>query len=102
MPDAFRFGIIVTLAEILHQLDRMDPSDTIYVAHPWGPSSFAIVARENKNGSLPVEARRHLCRYFLDVAVARAFLIGWRSVLDHEPTAEEICIRLIDLATDEH
>jgi hypothetical protein len=91
---------LVTLADTVRQLNNLKASDTIYVAHPWGPSSIAVIVREPKDGSVPAEARQQVCRFFLDVVVARAFLIGWRSVLDREPTVEEICTRLIDLAGD--
>jgi hypothetical protein len=90
--------IVVTLADTIPRLNDLKPEDAIYVAHPWTPSSIAIVAREPEDGSLPPAARQHVCRFFLDIVSARAFLIGWRSVIDHEPTVEEICDKLIELA----
>jgi hypothetical protein len=58
----------VTLAEIVEQLEAMDPGATIYAARPWTADVRAIVIREPEDGSLPAEAAN--LDYFLEIDVA--------------------------------
>lgn len=62
---------VETLAEIVGRLDALDREATIYAAEPWTLDAQALVAREPKDGGLPVEARDAGLTYFLEVSIAR-------------------------------
>jgi hypothetical protein len=58
----------VTLAEVVEQLEALDPGATIYAARPWRAKARAVVAVEPDDGSVPREAAG--LDYFLEVDVA--------------------------------
>jgi hypothetical protein len=58
----------VTLAEVVTQLEALDPGETIYAAKPWSADKRAVVALEPEDGSLPGEAAE--LEYFLEVDAA--------------------------------
>ena len=88
----------MTLLDTIRLLPALAAEEVIYASRPWLLSSAAVVAQEPTDRSLPAEANQLCCEIFLDVVVARAFLIGWRGVHRREPSAEELCYRLIDYA----
>ena len=90
----------MTLLDTIRRLPELDAQEAIYASKPWLLSSAAVVTREPRDRSLPAEAHRNSCVFFLDVVVARAFLIGWRAVHKREPSADELCYSLIDFAID--
>jgi len=89
---------MATLLEITERLPEFKASDAIYAAEPWEPSSLAVVLDEPRDGSLPAEARQLSCRFFLDIAVCRSSMIGFRAWLGREPTLEEQCREFIRFA----
>jgi hypothetical protein len=58
----------VTLAEVVQQLEALDPGATIYAVKPWSAEARAVVALEPEDGSLPGEAAE--LDYFLEVDAA--------------------------------
>ena len=90
---------MTTLLETVDRSAELDASEAIYAATPWRPSSVAVVAREPPDGSLPPEASSLSCRFFLDIVVCRAAMIGFRAWLKREPTLEERCLELIRFAS---
>jgi hypothetical protein len=91
---------MATLLEITERLPEFKASDAIYAAEPWDPLSLAVVLDEPRDGSLPAEVRQLSCRFFLDIAVCRASMIGFRAWLGREPTLEERCRELISFASE--
>lgn len=87
---------MMTLKTIVADLAALDEAATIYASEPWTPDSKAIVAQEPASGGLPEEAKVSGLKYFIEVAIGRDFLEGWASNLDHAPSAEETCDRLIE------
>jgi hypothetical protein len=90
--------MMMTLKNIVMQLTALDEAATIYAAEPWTADSKAIVAQEPPSGGLPEETKVGGLKYFIEVAIARDFLGGWASNLDHAPSAQEMCDRLIHYA----
>ena len=76
-------------------LAALDEAATIYAAEPWTGDSRTLVAHEPPTGGLPVEAKMAGLKYFIEVAIARDFLEGWIASLDHAPSPQEKCERLI-------
>jgi len=91
---------MTTLLEMTERLPELDASEAIYAAEPWQRSSVAVVDREPSDGSPPAEARSLSCRFFLDVVVCRAAMIGFRAWLKPEPALEEKCLELVSFATE--
>lgn len=89
---------MMTLNSIVTDLAAVDEAATIYAAEPWAVDSKALVAQEPPAGGLPAEAKAAGLKYFLEVAIARDFLDGWIASLDHAPSAQELCDRLIRYA----
>jgi hypothetical protein len=58
----------VTLAEVVRQLEALDPGTTIYAAKPWSADTRAVVALEPEDGLLPGEEAE--LDYFLEVDAA--------------------------------
>jgi hypothetical protein len=89
------------LRELIASLDRLNDDSAIYAMPPWTYDSAAIVAEESEDESVPVEARAQGFEYFLEVWLAKEFLEGWIETLEHAPSLEEICERLIGYAIDD-
>ena len=91
----------MTIEDTTRRLGEFDESHTIYAARPWQSSSLAVVAPEPDDGSVPVEAQRQSCGYFLEVSIASEFLTDWRASLGREPSVAEACGRLIQYAEND-
>jgi hypothetical protein len=91
----------VTLQETIARLAEFDESQTIYAARPWEPFSEAVVTTEPADRSLPAEAVRSGCHYFLEVFIASEFLQEWRVTLGREPSLLESCNKLIEYAQND-
>ena len=91
-------GEIMTLIEVVGDLESLEEGATIYAAEPWRENSEATVAAEPETGGLPTEAAELGLKYFLEVFIARDFLAGWTANLDAEPTLQEKCARIIKYA----
>ena len=92
----------MTLEDIIGRLREFDDSDTIYAASPWQRSSVAVVASpEPDDRSVPIEAQRQGCVYFLEVSIASQFLADWCASLGHEPSVAESCNTLIRYAEND-
>ena len=95
-------GVIVTIEDTTRRLPEFDESHTIYAARPWQLSSVAVVvAPPPDDRSVPIEAQRQGCVYFLEVSIASQFLTDWRASLGREPSVAETCSRLIQYAEND-
>ena len=94
-------GEMKVLVDIVHELHSLDEEATIYAVEPWTPDATALVAVQPPAGGLRREAIASGMNYFIEVAVAREFLDGWCSTLDHAPSVRERCERLIRYAIDD-
>lgn len=90
--------MMTTLNNIVTDLAALDEAATIYAAEPWTGDSKALVAQEPLAGGLPPETKAAGLKYFIEVAIARDFLDGWIAGLDHAPSPQEMCDRLIRYA----
>jgi hypothetical protein len=91
----------MTLADAVREIKQLDREMTIYARPPWQPTSIAVVASEPNDGSLPSEAEKHGCVYFLEVFIAADFLEDWQSTPAKRPSPEESCSRLINYAEND-
>jgi hypothetical protein len=91
----------MALMEVVENLATFDEAATIYAAAPWARDSKALIADEPESGGLPEQAKALGMRYFIEVTIARDFLEGWASSLDHAPSVEESCDRLIQYAVND-
>ena len=91
-------GEIVTLIEIIRDLDSFDSEGIICATKPWTENSPAIVVVDPQARRLPPEAEKLGMDYFLDVFIAREFLEDWMATLDYESTLQQKCARLIKYA----
>jgi hypothetical protein len=91
-------GAMMTLVEIIRDLESFDSEGIICAKKPWTEDSQAIVVVEPQARRLPAGAEKLGMDYFLDVFVARDFLEDWRANLDAEPTLQQKCARLIKYA----
>ena len=91
-------GAMMTLIEIIRDLDSFDSEGIICAKKPWAESSQAIVVVEPQARRLPAEAEKLGLDYFLDVFIARELLEDWKANLDVEPTLQEECTKLIQYA----
>jgi predicted nuclease of predicted toxin-antitoxin system len=89
---------IVTLLDVVTNLDTYDQEFTIYAAEPWSPASATIVAMEPDDGSVPREAAALGATDFGEVFVANEFLEGWKANVKPDASATERCERLIQHA----
>jgi hypothetical protein len=89
---------MMTLNSVIADLGALDEAATIYAAEPWTGDSTALVAQEPSAGGLPPEAEGAGLKYFIEVAIARDFLEGWIASLNHMPSPQEMCDRLIRYA----
>lgn len=86
------------LIDAVRDLDSLDKGSTIYAAEPWAEDSPAVVSPEPDPGGVPGDAQELGMKYFLEVFLARDFLVGWAANLKAEPTLQEKCARLIQYA----
>jgi hypothetical protein len=91
-------GAMMTLIEIIRDLDSFDSEGIICAKKPWTEDSHGIVVVVPQARRLPAEAEKLGMDYFLDVFIARDFLEDWRANLDAEPTLQQKCARLIKYA----
>ena len=88
----------MTLQDITGQLGRFDRGMTIYAAHPWQPSTHALVARPGDDGQAPGEAVAEGCAYFLEVFMALGVLQNLPGLRGGEPSELEKCAKIIEYA----
>jgi hypothetical protein len=92
----------MTLRQAIAEIDRLPADATLYVVgapEAWNAESdtaFGVEDVETENPALPPEAEGRT--YFLEVAVAREVLDGWRRNLDRPPTLDEAVERIIRYA----
>lgn len=91
-------GKMMSLFEVIRDLDSFDEGATIYAREPWTKDSRAIVVPEPDTGGVPVEAAEANLEYFLEVSIAREFFEGWTANSDSEPSPLQKCERLITYA----
>ena len=91
----------MTLLKIVQELDTFDKESTIYAAKPWTENSKAMVLIEPESGGLPNEVENKGLKYFLEVFIAQDFVNEWVASLDTKPTPHQICLRLIQYATND-
>ena len=89
---------LITLFEVVKNLDSFDEESTIYLEEPWTENSKAIVTLEPDTGGLPKKVKEEELRYFLEIFIAREFLEEWIASLDITPTLHQKCERLIQYA----
>lgn len=94
-------GEIMTLAEISARLDDFDQLLTIYAATPWNASSSAIVEIEPMSGGIPDRAKQLGLLYFLEVHIAKDVRDGLFGKKNIQPSAMEICERIINYAEND-
>lgn len=92
---------MMKLLEAIERLATMDEECTIYASVPWGRNSDAVVAMEPENGGLPESAKILGLEYFLEVSVANDVASDFALELGVEPSAEELCDRLIGYAVND-
>jgi hypothetical protein len=89
----------VTLGEAIARIGSLPPEATLYVVgepEEWDADSDTAVGVEDvesKTPALPPEADGRV--YFLEVAVAREVLDGWKQNLERAPTVDEEVERVI-------
>jgi hypothetical protein len=88
-------GRVMTLIDIVRELDSFDNEGIICAIKPWNENSQAVVIVEPDARRMPAEAEKQGMAYFLDVFIAREFLEDWTSNLGTKPTLQEKCARLI-------
>ena len=92
----------MTLREAIAQLDTLPEDATLYVVgepDEWNGESdtaFGVEDVESETPGLPPEADGR--SYFLEIAIAREVLHGWKQRLDHAPALDEIVERVIHYA----
>jgi hypothetical protein len=91
----------MTLVQLVKDLYLVVESDTIYAAEPWTMSSEAIAAAEPEAGGMAVEINDLQLTYFLEVAIAREVLEGWKRNRHPQPSLHEECLRLIEYARND-
>lgn len=89
------------LVDVVSGLDQLDESWTIYAKEPWSHDSQALVGEEPPEGGLPDVAESGELSYFVEVEIARNFILGWKRTLAGSPTNEETCHRLISYASSD-
>ena len=88
----------MNLMNVVETLASLDDTHTIYATEPWTADSSVIVISEPADGRVPSEAQRLGMKYFLEVFLARDFLESWVASMQHVPTLQERCARLIQYA----
>jgi hypothetical protein len=91
-------GTMMTLIEVIRNLESFDNEGIICATKPWTENSKAIVVVEPQARRLPAEDAKLGMEYFLDVFIAREFLEDWTPNLDAPPSLQEECARLIQYA----
>ena len=87
------------LIDAVQQIDALDANATLYVRHPWEPSSDTEIAVEGTDDE--EKLRSDGLSYFLEVLIAKDFLIGWQQTQRRAPTVKQSCNRLIEYATND-
>ena len=86
------------LIEAVRQIDSLDVKETLFARQPWAPESEAALAVE---GTAEEERLRGQgMSYFLEVAVAKDFVIGLWDTRRKAPRADLVCRRLIEYAAN--
>lgn len=86
------------LIEAVRSIDSLDARETLYARMPWTPESEAALAVE---GTDEEERVRGLgLSYFLEVVVAKDFVIGLRDARRRAPGAAQLCRSLIAYAAN--
>jgi len=86
------------IIEAVLQIETLDAKATLFVRQPWTPESEAALAVE---GSPEEERiRGEGMSYFLEVTVAKDFLIGLKDTRRKAPHAGQLCKRLIEYAAN--
>lgn len=91
----------IALIKIIQELEAFDNESTIYAAKPWTENSRASVLSGPESGELPSEAKKLGLTYFLEIIIAKNFLLDLAASLDASPTLQEKCLRLIQYATND-
>jgi hypothetical protein len=86
------------LIEAVRQVDALDARATLYCRQPWTPESETALAVEGTEEE--ERARGQGLSYFLEVVVARDFVIGLRDTRRRAPRADQLCRRLIEYAAN--
>ena len=86
------------LIEAVRQIDSLDPRGTLYARPPWSPESETALAVEGTDEEEKVRGQG--LSYFLEVIVARDFVIGLRDARRRAPGADQLCRRLIEYAAN--
>ncbi len=86
------------LIDIVGRLDEFDEELTIYLKEPWACDSEVLLVREPDDGSVPQEAMSAGMSYFLEVFIARDFIVDWISNTSTLLTESEKCDRLMHFA----
>lgn len=89
------------LIDVVRELEALDGDATIYCVKPWSEDALAMVEPEPAAGGVPRSAADAGMVYFIEVFLARDFLVDWAATLERGPTLEEQCERLIRYATDD-
>jgi len=87
------------LIEAVQQLATFDGDLTIYARHPWTLASDTRLAIEGSDEEKKTKTEG--LRYFLEVFIAREFLIDWTGTQLKPPTDAQSCSRLIEYASDD-
>lgn len=86
------------LRDAVERIETLDGAATLFVRQPWTPESDTALAVE---GSVEEErVRGEGMSYFLEVVIAKDFLIGWRDSKRKAPGVEQSCLRLIEYAAN--
>ncbi|MCE9592255.1 MAG: hypothetical protein K8S99_17250 [Planctomycetes bacterium] len=89
------------LVDIVNELESFDVNATIYAVEPWQSDSLAMVDFEPPAGGLPVAASNRGMTYFLEVSIARDFLVDWARSQRETPSLGERSQRLIRYALND-
>jgi len=86
------------IIEAVRQIETLDTKATLFVRQPWTTESEAALAVE---GTVEEERiRGEGMSYFLEVTVARDFLIGLKDTRRKAPRAGQLCKWLIEYAAN--
>ena len=91
-------GQMNTLLDAVRSIETLADDETIYASKPWSEESLVSVRCNETQTTNPIEIRGSTLNYFIEVSIAKEFLEDWIVGLDHTPSANERCIRLITYA----
>jgi hypothetical protein len=92
---------VKTLLDIVSDLASYGDELTVYAVEPWTCESVAFVAMEPDDGTVPPECASHGAVYFIELFIAKEFLVGWAASQAGDVPHKEACERLIQYATDD-